>query len=285
MQPVERYALIFKTFTMDPFVQRRLAKVAASAPSADIYVIVDETRGSVGPIDFPRVIRCREDDLIKLGFAGISQGSLFWYNADYLLYYFQYLQPSYDIIVMVEYDAVPNTNLDIVVQKCRDQKLDFIGQPIEKPVDTYWWTASLLRYYRRAQVRPYLICAAVFSAQAVRHLAECRLRHGQDYDRSDATQWPIGEAFVGTELASAGFRVRDLSSFGRLTRYDWWPPVHEFELPDCTDQVFVHPVLNGRRYVSSIFKSGFVSGLIVVCRNAVPALARLLWRRASWSGG
>lgn len=280
---IDRYAVIFKAFGMDDFIQRRLAKVVASAPSADVYLMVDETKGSVGAVDFPNVIRCHEADLTHLGFADVSERSLFWYNADYLLYYFQHLYPFYDFVVMVEYDAVPNKNLDDIVEKCREQSVDFVGQPIERPPEAYWWTSTLLRYYRRAQVRPYLICAAVFSARAIRHLAECRLNQGRSYDRADASQWPIGEAFVGTELAVAGFRVRNLSAFGQLTRYDWWPPVHERELIDCGEQVFIHPVLNGRRYIKSIFKSGTASGCIIMVKHVLPGLLRALWRRFSTS--
>ena len=237
---------------MDDFVRRRLAWVVSAAPSGDVYLMIDETRGSAGPIAFDRVIRYRETDLAELGFAQVSKGSLFWYNGDYPLYYFQHLWPSYDIIVMIEYDAVPRAGLDGLVQECRDQNIDFIGEPIAKPLEKYWWTSTMLHFYLRAQVRPYLICAAVFSARAVRHLAECRLHQGRAYDQPDATQWPIGETFIGTELTASGLRIRDLSTFGRLTRYDWWPPMHESELPDWSDDIFIHPVLVGRSYVKSL---------------------------------
>jgi hypothetical protein len=267
---------------MDSFVKRRLARVVAAAPSGDVYLMMDETNGGAGAIEFDRVIRYRETDLAALGFPRIARGSLFWYNADYPLYYFRHLQPDYDVVVAVEYDAVPNIDLDTLVEKFRGEELDFVGHAIQKSADTYWWTNTMLRFYTREQVRPYQICAAIFSARAIAHLAACRLRHGAA-GVSDADEWPIGETFVGTELAAAGFRLRDLSAFGRLTRYDWWPPVHERELPDCTGEVFVHPVLAGRRYVKSLFKSNFRSGVIVTVKLIVAALARASRRRISAS--
>jgi hypothetical protein len=273
-----RYAVLFKAFAMNAFVRRRLARVVAAAPSGDVYLMMDETNGGVGPIDFDRVIRYRESDMLGLGFARHSQGPLFWYNADYSLYYFQHLRPGYDTIIMIEYDAVPNTDLDKLVLEFRDQDIDFLGQPIAKTLEAYWWTDTMLHFYARDQVRPCLICAAVFSARAVRHLAERRLRQGRAYDLPDATKWPIGETFIGTELALGGFRLRDLSAFGRLTRYDWWPPAHESELPDFAGDVFVHPVLVGRHYVTSLFKSNFVSGLIAVLKFTLVGLARTLRR-------
>ena len=278
MTGVGRYAVVFKAFTLDDFVRRRLARVITAAPSGDVYVMVDETTTTLGPIEFDRVIRYRESDVLDIGFSPHSKGALFWYNADYPLYYFQHLHPDYDMIVMIEYDAVPNADLDSLVQACRDLGIDFVGQPIAKTLEEYWWTATMLRFYSRDQVKPYLICASVFSARAVRHLGECRRRQGSAYDRQDATQWPIGETFIGTELNAAGFRIQQLSAFGRLTRYDWWPPTHESELPEFSDDIFIHPVLIGRRYVSSLFKSNFVSGVIVVVKISLARLARMMRR-------
>jgi hypothetical protein len=257
---------------------RRLGRVVAAAPSADVYLMVDETNGDLGPMAFDRVIRYRESDVVELGFAAHAQGSLFWYNADYPLYYFQHLRPDYDLIVMIEYDAVPNIDLDKMVTECRDKGYDFVGEPITKNLDDYWWTGTMLHFYSRDKVRPYLICAAVFSARAVRHLAESRLRQGSGYELADAAGWPIGESFVGTELSLSGLRIQDLSAFGGLSRYDWWPPAHESELPDFAMDAFVHPVLVGRRYVKSLFKNTFRSGLAVIARFALARLARAVRR-------
>lgn len=276
--PPQRYAVLFKAFHYDDFVRRRLRQVVAAAPSGDVFVMIDETRGAVGPIDFERVIRYRDADVLALGLPAVSKGPLLWYNADYPLYYFRHLQPGYDIIAMIEYDAVPNTCLDALVAQCREGGVDFVGETITKPLDQYWWTRTMLRFYDRAELKPCLICAAVFSARAADALAQRRREHGLVYDLPDARQWPIGEAYVGTELARQGFVTRELSSFGHLSRYDWWPPTHEAELQGLGSEVFVHPVLTGRRYVMSVFKSGFVSGLIVTAKIAVGWASRRLGR-------
>lgn len=275
-----RYAVLFKTFTIDEFVIRRLAHVVAAAPSGDVFLMVDETHASAGPIAFDRVIRYREADVVGLGLPDIAQGSLFWYNADYPLYYFRHLEPLYDTVVAIEYDAVPNADLDNIVREFRRRELDFVGHTLAKTVDTYWWTGTMLRFYERAEIRPTQICAAIFSRRAIDHLAACRRRHGA-CDVASADSWPIGEAFVGTELTAAGFRVDDFTSFGKLTRYDWWPPIHERELPYCADELFVHPVLSGRRYMKSLFKSDFRSGLIVGIKLLAAASGRVVERWTS----
>lgn len=268
-----RYAVLFKAFTTDDFVKRRLAHVVAAAPSGDVYLMMDETDQPGGDIDFDRTIRYQEADLVRIGFPHISQGALFWYNADYPLYYFRHLRPEYDTIVTVEYDAVPNVDIDDLVRRFRGEHLDLVGRTIiSKTPHTYWWTSTMLAFYSLDQVRPYQICATIMSARAIDHLAATRKRHGAS-GITDPHNWPIGETFVGTELAVAGFRMGELSDFGKLTRFDWWPPIHERELPHCIGEVFVHPVLSGRRYVKSLFKSNFRSGMIVSAKLIASAVA------------
>jgi len=269
----DRYAVLFKAFTIDDFVLRRLAHVVAAARSGDVFLMIDETSGPAKEIAFERVIRYRETDVLQLGFANIAERSLFWYNADYPVYYFRHHYPTYEVIVTVEYDAVPQSDLDELVRRFVTDKLDFVGHAINKTADHYWWTDTMLRFYARTQVRPYQVCAAIFSARAVDHLAATRLRHGAS-GIHEPGEWPIGETFVGTELAAAGFRLRDLSAFGKLTRYDWWPPIHERELADCEGEVFVHPVLAGRRYLKSLFKSSFRSGVIVSAKLVAASVVR-----------
>lgn len=257
---------------------RRLAHVVNAAPSGDVYLMIDETNQPGGPIDFERVIRYREADLVRIGFPHIAEGSLFWYNADYPLYYFRHLHPEYDTIVTVEYDAVPTVGIDDLVERFCAEGLDLVGRTIiNKTPHTYWWTNTMLHFYSMDQVRPYQICATITSARAVDHLGATRKRHAAT-GVTDPRRWPIGETFVGTELFAAGFKTRELADFGKLTRYDWWPPIHERELKRCADEVFVHPVLSGRRYLKSLFKSSFRSGVIVSAKLAIGALARILER-------
>jgi hypothetical protein len=277
----ERYAVLFKAFTSDDFVKRRLAHVARAAPSGDVFLMIDETHQPGGHLDFDRVIRYEEADLVRIGFPHISEGSLFWYNADYPLYYFRHLHPEYDTIVTIEYDAVPNVDIDALVRKFRAEDLDLVGRTItNKTTETYWWTDTMLHFYSLDQVRPYQICATITSARAVDHLAATRKRHAAT-GVSDVRKWPIGETFVGTELFAAGFKTRDLADFGKLTRYDWWPPIHERELKHCGGEVFVHPVLSGRRYVKSLFKSTFRSGVIVSAKMIAATVTRASRRSAA----
>ena len=273
------YAVVFKAFFYDDFVRRRLDHVVRAAPSADVFLLIDETAGPAGPIDYARVIRVTEAQVVDQGFPPIAaQGSLFWYNADYPMYYFQRRHPEYEYYAVVEYDAVPNRGMDALVEACAAQSIDLLGQPIARSADRYYWTGSMTRFYPRDAVRPFLVCAAVLSRRAIEHLAACRIAQGQGYDRADPTQWPIGECFIATELGQAGFAIRDLSSLGRLTKFDWWPPYHESELPDLGGELFIHPVLIGRRYWRSFFKTSLKWALIKMAKQLPPRLLRRLGR-------
>ncbi|WP_297493942.1 hypothetical protein [Acidocella sp.] len=277
MQETSSYAVIFKAFAMDRFVERQLARLRDMVGAGDIYLMLDETSGPAGPAAFARVIRYDEADLTSRGFADYGEGALFWYNADYPLYHFQHLHPEYDVVVMVEYDVVVQINLDTLVRVFRERQLDLIAQPIDKPVDVYWWTPSMRRFYQDEQIRPYLICFSVFSGRAIRHLAACRLAQGREPVTD--SQWPVGECFVATELSLRQFRIETLAASGPLTRYDWWPPIHESELPDRAQEVVLHPVLSGRRYMKSLFKNGYRTGCVTIWRlNLAAVLVRGIWR-------
>jgi len=278
MRMTAQYALVFKAFFYDDFVRRRLDQVIRAAPSADVFLLIDETAGPAGPIDYDRVIRITEAAVTAQGFPDISERSLFWYNADYPMYYFQSLHPGYEHYVIVEYDAVPNRRIDALVEACAAQSIDLLGQPIAMPVDRYFWTGRMTRFYPREAIRPFLVCAAVLSRRAIEHLAARRIEQGRNYDLADAAQWPIGECFIATELGQAGFSIRSLSSFGHLTKFDWWPPYHESELPDLPDELFIHPVLIGQRYWRSFFKGGVKWALIKMAKQLPPRLLRRFGR-------
>ena len=272
------YAVVFKAFFYDDFVRRRLEHVVRAAPSADVFLLIDETNGSAGPIEYDRVIRVTETEVANQGFPRVSDGSLFWYNADYPMYHFYGLHPGYEYYVIVEYDAVPARGIDALVEACAARSIDLVGQPIATPVDTYFWTGRMTRFYPRDAVRPFLVCAVVLSRRAIEHLAARRIEQGRTYDLADAAQWPIGECFIATELGQAGFTIRDLSSFGPLGRFDWWPPYHESELPDLPGELFIHPVLIGRRYWRSFFKVDLKWALIKMAKQLPPRLLRRLGR-------
>ncbi|HTR16179.1 MAG TPA: hypothetical protein VMI52_04000 [Acetobacteraceae bacterium] len=255
------YAVLCKTFFQNRFVARRLRDLSARATGGDFYVIHDSTRqcAQFGPDT--RVVHARETDLIEAGFANYPAGNLFWYNADYPLYRFFDRYPDYDYYVMVEFDAVATRGLDTLVRQAAAEGTDFIGQPIDTPVGEWKWLESCDGLYARHEVKPYLLCVSLFSHRAVRLLRDRRLELSRAYRARQTTSWPIAEAFVGTELHRDGMAVRHLDAYGRLGRYDVWPPYHELQLSGLSGQLFIHPVLNGKRYWRGLLRNGLFPAL------------------------
>ena len=104
--------------------------------------------------------------------------------------------------------------------------------------------------------------------------------------------WPISEAFVATEVARAGYASAPLSAFGDDGAYDWFPPILEEDIGTLDRAVFVHPVLDPPRYLSSVLRYGaswrdyfnrssqLHQRLSRLPRHAyAPLLARACWRR------
>ena len=249
------HAVLLKIYFVDSFVIRQLERLKERAGSGDLYVIVDETKGPVGPIPHDRVIRSSEEDMIRRGFVDADPHSaMFWHSADFSLYPLIEDYPSYDHYVSVEYDAVINADLDEIVAQVAAQKVDFVGYRIEEPVSHWGWTSTVDTIYGLSDLRPYLNPISFYSRRAVELLRERRLEMSRDFRDGKITQFPLSEAFIGTELAFKGYRLGHLPDFGDTSRFTWWPPSAEVELAELAHCTFIHPVLDGERCAESLIR-------------------------------
>ena len=248
-----RYAVVMKTYAWDAFVHRQAARCEAAAPSGDFFLSIDETNGSVGAVPFPRVIRTSNAEILGMGFAGRSEhGAMLWWNADYAHYQFRALHPEYDYYVFVEFDAVVQGNLDAIVAQVAERNLDFVALPVREKGADYFWTLPHLQTYRAEEMAPALICISISSARALDRLASRRREMGSD---DTLRYWPAAEVFVGTEIARAGYSFCSLDQFGDASRYVWFPPVLEQDVPEQPGPAFFHPVLDQARYIRSIINN------------------------------
>ena len=251
-----RYALLFKAHSWDGFATRQLARAVAAAPSADVWVVTDDTRGPVGPVPHPLVFRVTEAMALARGYAGGTTGaSLFWYCTDYLHAMFQEAHPGYAHYVAVEHDVGVDVDLDAMVSRMAAEGIDYVGTPLRTPAEDWPWRRRHLAVYPAADLRTDLYCLSAFSRRAVESLRARRLAMSVAFARGDVAYWPSGEAFVPTEVALAGLRTETLGAFADLSRYDWWPPVHEDDLAALPRGAVAHPVLTGAAYVRSALRS------------------------------
>lgn len=249
------YAVLFKIYFVDPFVIRQLERLKARVGEGHLYVIADETHGNVGEIPHDRVIRTTEADMIARGFAKSEPDSaLFWHAADYSLIRLFEEQPGYDYYVTIEYDAIINADVGSLIAPIAASEADFVGKRINTKVLEWWWWYSCKEVYDADIVHPFLNAIAFFSGRCIPLLRQRRLEQSQRFRDKEIEHMPVSEAFITTELLRSGFTVANLSDFGSIEFYDWWPPTDEAELEITTGSTFVHPVLEGKRYVSSLLR-------------------------------
>lgn len=250
------FAVLFKIYFLDLFVIRQLERLKAVAGSGDLYVIADETGGTIDPIPHDKVIRTSEADMIRRGFIKADPRlAMFWHSADYSLYVpFEDL-PPYDYYVTVEYDAVITTDIGALVEAIGAQGITFAGLRATQPVSEWEWTETCNTIYDPAVLRPYLNAIAFYSHGGVARLRESRLDMSRRFRDGEITQYPMSEAFIGTELELHGYRVGNLADFGNFSRYTWWPPTVEAELDELKHCTFIHPVLEGQRAATALLRT------------------------------
>jgi hypothetical protein len=247
-----RYAVLMKVHYWDDFAERRLRHLLRKVGTGDVYVFVDETHGPVGQIAHDHVIRATERDMAKLEVVLYPPGKVFWYSVDYPLYYFYLQNKSYDYYLMCEHDAVFNIDIDEFVRMADRDRVDYVGFPL---APSGWPLRTGEGVYPKSfKLYQWLSCISLHSRRSVEFLLERRQVLTRRYTAGEITNWPNNEAFIPTEMHNNGFVVRKLGDFGKVEKYDWWPPSHEDDLPLLQDQAFLHPVLDERRYVVSCLR-------------------------------
>ncbi len=249
-----RSAVIFRTHFWDPFVERQFHRIRARSEGCDLFVLIDETAGPAGPIPHDHVLSITAPDLLAQGYADAGTGHLLWFNGDYPIYALLDLAPGYDSYIVCEYDAIISLDLASFAAQAAREAIDFVGLSKGEPTPQWYWLPTCLAAYPDHDIRHQLICIALFSAAALRHLRERRLALSADFKEGKLSAWPMCEGFIPTELALAGMRMAELSRFGDTTRYDHWPPYLEDDPETRTPRGFIHPVLDPPRYIESLLK-------------------------------
>ena len=249
-----RTAVIFRTHFWDGFAQRQFDRLLSVAEGTDVFVLVDETNGKVSGIEHRRVVRVTADELLAMGFARAGEGNLLWFNGDYPLYRFQELHPDYDYYVQLEYDVLINRPIAELVARLHADQVDFVGLTKGETGEQWFWRGTMAGAYPKADMLNQLICLCVFSGPALRHLWQARLAQSMDWQEGRLTDWPFCEGFIPSELARAGFKLRELDALGTTRAYDHWPPFLEADAPGLAREDFIHPVLDEPRFISSMQK-------------------------------
>jgi hypothetical protein len=250
-----RYAVLLKVHYWDDFVERGFRQLLRKVGTGDIYVFVDETHGPVGPIPHDRVIRVTERDLQRLEVLPDPPGKVFWFNADYPLYYFYLQNDTYDYYLMCEYDTVFNIAIDDFVTAADAEEVDYVGFPLTDKFNSWFWSQTCEGVYPADfKLYNWLNAISMHSKRSVDFLLKRRQSLTRSYKAHEIANWPYSEAFIATEMKNNGFVVRSLADFGKDEKYNWWPPTHERDLPSLQNQDFLHPVLDESKYLASCLR-------------------------------
>lgn len=276
-----RFAVLFKTHFWDEFCDRQLHRLRSRAGCGDVYVVVDETKRPVPGIGHDRIIRMTEETSAGEGYLRYPAGNMFWYNTDYQIYHFIDCFPEYDYIVICEYDCTVDTDISDIVRSMAVRGLGFVGERIRTQPAVWGWTPQARPYYDDGtEISGRLVCFAAFSRTFASQLQEARREHtrrvlGLDgkTPAPDTILWPNNEAFIGTEIKRLSVREATLSEYGDTSHYDWNLPYLEIEIPNLPQGGFIHPLLDGPKYIRSMTYKNY--GLHDLFIEGTPLHARM----------
>jgi hypothetical protein len=228
------------------------------------------------------VIRFNCAELEAAGLAmRFGLGGVLWWNPDYAHYHFLAQCPNYDHYLFIEYDCVVQDSLRSFVSRAISRGADLIALPIKRPFDLWHWRPYQADVYSPDEVKLALLNVCFLSAPAMRLLLQRRLDMKGD---PSVRGWPSSEVFLPTEVVRAGMKWLSLAEFGDVSQYDWFPPTLEEDLIPGEQNVFIHPVLDRRRYLTSIFhnRGSLKPGEMkqILARFPRQEYAKLIWPAA-----
>lgn len=257
------FAVIFRTHFWDDFTTRQLERVRARTGSGQLFVLVDDTRGSIAGITNKDVFRLTDGEVLSAGYPEAGEGSVQWYSGDVPLYLFARAYPDFDYYVQLEYDVNLGVSLEELVDRVGAEAVDMVALST-RGGSTWHWLSTMTDEYEAASVRNQLICFSVFSRQAIHKLEKARLAQADRFRSGAIQNWPYCEGYIATEAVRQNLRVRELSAYGDVSHYEWWPPFHENELPKLERLAFVHPVLDQSRFEASMLKYDVKLGVLAM---------------------
>jgi len=277
-----RCAVVFKTYSWDGFVERQARRLAEAAGALDFYISVDETNGPAGPIPFEHVVRFTCADLAAAGLPmRTAVGGVLWWNPDYAHYQFQQQYPDYDYYLFVEYDCVLQCSLEQFAVRAASQGADLVAFQITCPFNEWHWAPYQRDIYPAGEIHLAMLNVCFLSARALTMLHQRRLAMNAD---PSMRCWPNTELFLPTEVMRAGMTWLFLAGFADISLYAWFPPTLEEDLRPGDGDVFLHPVLDRRRYISSMLhnRGSLAPGELkrALARFPREEYAKLIWPAA-----
>ena len=247
------YAVIFKAHFWDESVEKQFYQLKKNCPSADIFIVFDVDSGNQNQIPYGNnIIFVGARDLYD---AGLDNSGGFWANGDYQTILFWLKKPSYDFYVSVEHDVGVFCSIDNIIDDMRKNNIDSVYGDLELERGAASWPhlGTTIDYYNFIDINPKLFCISFFSKAAVSAIYTRRLLQMKLKKSSNNSNFPLGEAVMGSEPALSGLKEKNLLRYcDNLDNYHWNQGVpYKYVEQFVNGNTFVHPVTSNNKVISS----------------------------------
>lgn len=238
----------------------------------DVFLLVDETRGPL-EVDGVRKLPWTEADAAALRLPLTPEKRVPWYNGDYHIYHMLPHMGPDDFCFLVEHDVFFRVSdpckLLNLLKTCAAH--DFVALKIGSRSPNWKWALDLDALYD--EVKGSLIMIMGFNRDTAEYLLARRIALAERRARLGSEQWPMVEAFIGTELfLQDAIRVGDIMQLtGMKPGQIRTRPPYLFEdlLFDAPSDEFWHPCLSRERFLKKSRVSFRVNGPQLVTWNAL----------------
>ncbi len=246
------YCVIFRTHIWDDDIAGMAERVRSFSGAGSFVVSCDETRGPIDVGHFTKL--SHTDDFAEFGLPRIHGDKSLWWNSDYILYLARHRYPAHDYYVMLEYDVLVSTNLDLMIECCHADGIDFVGKNITPLRDDNDWIYTSAKEMG-PEVWWALIPFMVISGRAIDGLLKARQSQALKYTTGELKHWPYCEAFVPTAVFQANLKTEALDTLveNELLRFRPFLSARDERLQD--GNFLAHPVLRGERFIRAFLSS------------------------------
>lgn len=245
------YAVIFKTHSWSQIIEDLFLQLKKNVSGGDLYIQIDNTNiNDEINIDFEKISYINEEMIENIG---LPRNGSFWWNGDYATILFFLENPNYDYYVSIEYDVFVSNSIDNIVNIMENEGIDIVGQKILGPLGDH--LKDCVPYYGINTAEKSLFCISFFSKLAISCIYSRRLAHSKIKKKFNLSEWPIGEAVMGTEFKLSNLEYRDLVHFcDNLDHYDWNKgSMLDYAKHVATKSTFIHPVSDSNKFSRTNF--------------------------------
>lgn len=246
------YTVVFLTDSWDAGISKIAQRARACCGNGQFVVVADEAKSTYS-VD-PHIKLSHDDPSCSLSLPRSPTDRCHSWNADYALYLTRRRHAKSDYYVLLENDVLLNCDLDRIIARCEQERIDLSAHGLHRVSETHWSRT----FIRDIPADPWIVLVScmILSCRAIDLLQETRSLMAIGFREGRIQHWPHCETFIPTVIAQHGDMViSDLKDFVRTDLFRSLPPYNFDDAILCQSNIVAHPVLSGRRFVEAILSS------------------------------